>query len=74
MNPMLNTGLALIAIVILATALSATKDGARLVQAGIVIAIVVVILKNSNAVQDAAGNLTRMVSSAPKQSSGSGGN
>lgn len=69
MNDLLRNVLAVVAIIILALALSATKDGAKLVQAGLVIAIVVVVLKNSNAVQDSARNLTRLVARTPEQSS-----
>lgn len=71
MNDLLRNALAIVAVIILALALSATKDGAKLVQAGLVIAIVVVVLKNSNAVQVSARNLTRMVARTPEQSSGS---
>lgn len=71
LDKLLNSGLAVIAVIILAIALSATKDGAKLVQGGLVIAIVVVVLKNSDAVQNATRNLTGVVSGLPKQSSGS---
>lgn len=59
--------LAVIAVVILALALSGTEDGAKLVQGGLAVAIVVVVLKNSNAVQNATRNLTSVVSGLPKQ-------
>lgn len=61
--------LAIVAVVILALALSATKNGATLVQGGLVVAIVAVVLKNQNAVEDAARNLAGMVAAAPRTQS-----
>jgi hypothetical protein len=71
MSELTRSILAIFAVIILSLALSGTKDGAKLVQAGLVIAIVVVVLKNGNAVQDAARNLTGLVTKSTGQPSSS---
>lgn len=61
MNNLAAQILAIIALVILALALSATNQGAKVVQAGLVVIILAVLLKNSNAVQNATSSLSGLV-------------
>jgi len=74
MNDLLRTILGVIAVIVLALAISGTKDGAKLVQMAVVFAIIVVLLKNTNAVQDSARNLTSLVVGAERKPTGTGGN
>lgn len=70
MNELMRSVLAIVAIIIIALALSASTNGAKLVQAGLLIAIVVVVLKNSNAVQNSARDFTKLVARTPAKSTG----
>jgi hypothetical protein len=80
MNQWMRSVLAIVAIVIIALALSASSNGAKLVQAGLWIAIIVVVLKNTHTVTNESGQtvasgpiidatkyLTRVVSQTPAQ-------
>jgi len=62
--------LAVIAIVILALALSLNPTGAKLVQGGLIVAIVVVIFRNEPAVQGIFRGLTGMVTQQPSKQTG----
>lgn len=62
--------LAVIAIVILALALSLTPTGAKLVQGGLIVAIIVVLFRNEPAVQDTFRGLTGMVTQQPSKQTG----
>lgn len=74
MNDVVRAILAFIGITIIALAFSANKDGARLVQGGIVIAILVVVLRNSTTIQSSLSDLQRAVTTTPKATGSSGGN
>lgn len=74
MNDVVRAILAFIGITIIALALSANKDGARLVQGGIVIAILVVVLRNSTAIQSSLSDLQRAITTTPKTTGSAGGN
>jgi hypothetical protein len=74
MTDLVRAIIAFIVIAIIALAVSANKDGAKLVQAGIIIAIVVVVLRNSSTIQTSIRGLTNAVTTTPKPSSSSGGN
>lgn len=74
MNDVVRAILAFIGITIIALALSANKDGARLVQGGIVIAILVVVLRNSTTIQSSLSDLQRAITTTPKTTGSAGGN
>lgn len=74
MNDVVRAILAFIGIAVIALAVSANKDGARLVQAGIVIAILVVVLRNTSTIQSGFASLSRAVTVTPTESGGTGGN
>jgi len=59
--------LAVIAIVILALALSVNKTGATIVQGGLIVAIIVVLFRNEPAVQSVFSGLTSMVTQQPSK-------
>jgi len=72
MNQLVFQILAVVALIILALAITATgKDGARIVQGGIVIAIVVVLFRNTGAATGALQRITRTAIGTPPKESGS---
>lgn len=71
MNSTVQVILAFIGITIIALALSANSDGAKFVQGGIVIAILVVVLRNSSAIQSSVASLGKSISTTPSQSGSS---
>lgn len=71
MQQMVMGGLGVVAIVILALVLSSNKTGAQIIQGGLIIAILAVLLNNTNALQGAMGNLTRVSLALTNQQSSS---
>jgi hypothetical protein len=71
MNDAVRAILAFIGITIIALALSANRDGARLVQGGIIIAIIVVVLRNTTAIQSSLSSIRGAITTVPSTSSSS---
>ena len=66
-NPLVRQFLAIIAVLIIALALSTNKTGATIVQSGIIIAIVVVVLRNQPAITEVLANLTKTATGVQEQ-------
>ena len=74
LNDLVVGALALVGIVIVAMALSANKTGARIVQMGLLIAIIAVLLRNRSDFLSAWTELTRNAIATTQKQIGSGGN